>query len=423
MSKLLYTETMHERKTKWILCLIFALFLLSAAFIFDSSENIFSGWKSIIYSETHLTTDFLEVGGLGAALFNSSLTILLDILILYLYKIEITGQLAAAIGMMSGFSFFGTHILNALPIICGGLLYVRIFRKELSKEIFKILLASSLGPFVSFIALNQSIATPWNIVFALALGLLIGFIDVPIASNAAKFHQGYTLFNAGFTSGLIAIMLTSFLRFIGFDIANRAVISKDGSNTLAYLILAFALLQVIIFSIKLKQKDKLSIYKELILHSGHSVDFDAEFSPALANLNAGLSALLCLAWVAILGGSFNGPVIGSIITVMSFSLIGKTPINILPVLISVPLFNYLVGGDPTSTASFTTTFLGCSLAPLVGTYGYLAGFAAALIHAAVNGQVLLLKGGMNLYNNGLSTGLVAAFLVPVLQELKNKNKL
>lgn len=422
MSNSLNAETKNQRKTKWILCLSFAIFLLSASLFMDSPGDILAGWKEIIRSETHLTTDFLEVGGLGATLFNSSLTILFYILILYLNKIEISGQLAAAIGIASGFSFFGTHILNALPIIFGGLLYVRLFEKDLSKEIFKILLASSLGPFLSFVAISTELSTPWNTILALALGLLIGFIDVPVASNAVNFHQGYTLFNAGFTSGLIAIMLTSLLRFTGLELANRAVISKEGSKTVAYLMLAYSLLQIIIFAYRLKQKDKLLAYKNVLMHSGHSVDFDAEFSPSLANLNSGVTGLLCLAWVAILGGSFNGPVIGSIITVMSFSIIGKTPFNILPILISVPLFNYLVGGDPSSTACLTTTFLGCSLAPLVGTYGYLAGFVAAFIHAAVNGQVLPLQAGMNLYNNGLSTGLVAAFLVPVLQELKSKNK-
>ena len=55
------------------------------------------------------------------------------------------------------------------------------------------------------------------------------------------------------------------------------------------------------------------------------------------------------------------------------------------------------------------------LAPVAGQFGIRAGIIAGMLHAAVTVCSSSLYGGLNLYNNGFSTGLVAIVLVPALE--------
>ena len=50
-----------------------------------------------------------------------------------------------------------------------------------------------------------------------------------------------------------------------------------------------------------------------------------------------------------------------------------------------------------------------------GQFGIIAGLIAGALHSAVVVCTSSLYGGLNLYNNGFSTGLVAIILVPTLE--------
>ena len=61
---------------------------------------------------------------------------------------------------------------------------------------------------------------------------------------------------------------------------------------------------------------------------------------------------------------------------------------------------------------FSTT-----LAPIAGEFGVLAGLIAGYLHSSVALNVGIVYGGMNLYNNGFAGGIVAIFMVPVIQSI------
>ncbi len=64
--------------------------------------------------------------------------------------------------------------------------------------------------------------------------------------------------------------------------------------------------------------------------------------------------------------------------------------------------------------------LSTTLAPVAGEFGILAGILAGFLHSSVALNVGIVYGGMNLYNNGFAGGLIAMFLVPVLQSFKDR---
>ena len=61
---------------------ILYLFFIVFAFCLDSPSEIFHGLKSIILSSDILITDYMEVGGIGAALVNAALTLPADLFLL-----------------------------------------------------------------------------------------------------------------------------------------------------------------------------------------------------------------------------------------------------------------------------------------------------------------------------------------------------
>ena len=55
-----------------------------------------------------------------------------------------------------------------------------------------------------------------------------------------------------------------------------------------------------------------------------------------------------------------------------------------------------------------------------GEFGILCGVLAGFLHASVALNVGIVYGGMNLYNNGFAGGIVAMFLVPVIQSIRDR---
>ena len=106
---------------------------------------------------------------------------------------------------------------------------------------------------------------------------------------------------------------------------------------------------------------------------------------------------------------------GGIFTVIGFGAFGKNVKNVLPILIGVTLMGRLNYQDNQSTIVLISALFGTTLAPLAGRYGNIAGIIAGAMHLTLVMNIGYLHGGVNLYNNGFSGGLVASILVPILE--------
>ena len=128
--------------------------------------------------------------------------------------------------------------------------------------------------------------------------------------------------------------------------------------------------------------------------------------------------LICLLYVILIGGIVNGPVIAGIFTVVGFSAFGKHLKNCTPIALGVIIMALVFKEDITYTSTIITVLFSTTLAPLAGVYGYKLGILAGMLHFILATNVGIIHGGINLYNNGFAGGLVAGFLLPMIDAFR-----
>ena len=136
----------------------------------------------------------------------------------------------------------------------------------------------------------------------------------------------------------------------------------------------------------------------------------------------GLTGLAATAYLYFSGGDFNGPTLGGLLTIAGFSAMGKTPLNITPILLGVMLGSVTKDWSLTDPPIQLAALFGTTLAPIAGEFGWIAGVLAGYIHSSVVLNVGVLHAGFNLYNNGFAGGIVAAILVPLIEAFRGREK-
>lgn len=397
--------------------LIIPTILFILAFFLDSPSNLIYGLYNIIISPDVLLVDYLRIGGIGASFLNSSILAFINIFIIYKLKLKINGALIAAIFTIMGFAFLGKNIFNVWPMYIGGYLYVKYQNINFKNILVMIMFSTSLAPLVSDIAFGLGIS-PWiSLPIGVVFGVFCGFIISPIASHMTRVHDGYNLYNIGFTAGLIGTLITSLLRSFGFNFEQQEILSTEYDLFLRILLIIFFSIFIIIgFKIN---RNSFKGYSNLLKHSGRLVtDFTHIEGYGLTFINMGISGLVATFYVIALHGDFNGPIIGGILTIFGFSAFGKHPKNSIPIMVGVFLASLMNIWDTNSTTVLIAGLFGTTLAPIAGKFGILAGIIAGFLHLGLVKNVGYLHGGVNLYNNGFSGGILAAVLVPLIEAFK-----
>lgn len=399
--------------TSTLLSLFITIFLI--AYVLKRQENVLFGLARIITSPAILITDFFLVGGVGAAFLNSGLIFLFNFLLIRILHIKVSGIVIACLLTVFGFSFFGKNILNILPFYIGGILYCIYTQKELKENFVPIAFSSALAPFVSEIAfqLDSSEVSYLN---AIILGTLIGFIICPLAKKMYSFHEGFNLYNLGFTGGILGAAIASILKLYDFPIQPQYLVSTEHDFFLK--ILCSSVFATLVFIGFLMSDTNFQHYFRLLKDSGFHTDFTKKYGYGSSFINMGVMGFCSLFFLYLEGQSLNGPMLAAILTVVGFSAYGKTPLNTLPILIGVHLAKY-GSSTPLFTVCLSGLF-GTALAPITGVYGVLWGIIAGWLHLAVVQSIGIIHGGMNLYNNGFSCGIVASILLPIMNMISSQ---
>ena len=137
-------------------------------------------------------------------------------------------------------------------------------------------------------------------------------------------------------------------------------------------------------------------------------------------LNMGINGLFATCFVLAVGGELNGPTIGGIFTIVGFSATGKHLRNIAPIMLGVFIGSLTKEWAITDPSPMLALLFSTTLAPVAGEFGIIAGLLAGYLHSSVALNVGIVYGGMNLYNNGFAGGIVAIFLVPVIQSIRDR---
>lgn len=407
-----------SEELKFKLLALYPISLIFLAFAFDKSDNIINGLKNILLSSDLLITDYLGVGGLGATLLNSGILGLFSLLLLKSKHVRLTGIGIAAIFTVMGFSMFGKNILNVMPIILGVKLYSFYQKEPLRKFLIVALFSTALAPLVSqtifIVGFNLK-----GILLASLIGIITGFITPPVASHLLSTHQGFNLYNLGFTAGLIGTLLMSLFRSYGIEYDQQLIWTNDYTKIMGIILLVYFLSMILIGYLLNKQ----SFYrlKKLWKRSGRIVtDFVTLDTFPVTLINMGLMGLLYISILLLIGSPLNGPTIGGLFTIVGFSAFGKHPFNTIPVIIGVLLGSITKIWGIDHPGLILALLFSTTLAPITGVFGRLSGIVAGFLHLSVVMNIGYLHGGLNLYNNGFAGGLVAIILFPLLDSIKKE---
>lgn len=351
---------------------------------------------------------------------NAGFMLLISLIIAEKSGAAITGALIAGLFTLTGFSFFGKNILNSIPLMIGVYIYAKIKKLSIANYIHVLCFVTGISPLVSLFIFGLDFTLIQGVILGFLAGIIIGIIIVPISSNFVKFHDGYSLYNIGFTIGVIGIVFAGLLRMFNKEIPSISVI-YEGNDIYAFaFILVFCLGLVIVGLIKNKG---FTGYKNILDLSGKLItDYTIESNRNLVMINMGLTGLIAIIFVKLSNGIFNGPIIGGIFTIIGFAAFGKHPRNVLPIMMGVFLASNLNKYEPSSTTAVLTGLFSTTIAPLAGEFGFFAGIIAGFLHKAVATNTGLIHGGLNLYNNGLAGAFVAAVLLPIFRDLKERRE-
>lgn len=396
---------------------ILALFFM--AFVLDSPLNIFAGVYKIVTFQDVLITDYFQIAGPGAAFFNSAAVSLISLVILFVYKDEVNGYSVVELGLMSGFAFFGKNILNIWPIIIGAFLYSKSKKEPFSRYVPIALMATSLSPVVSFLSLSDGWGNP---IAGILVGVILGFVLPALSGYTYKLQGGLNLYNVGFACGLLALIVVPIMSSLGLSPESAMYWSHEYKLPIGLFL--YTLCAVLIISaFKSGGNSTLAGYKKILSTSGRSPsDFIMMYGVPSTLLNMGVNGVIATTFILVIGGDLNGPVMGAILTVIAFSTSGKHAFNITPVMGGVYLGALIFRWSITDPAVQLASLFCTTMAPISGYFGWPYGVLAGFLHSAV---VLLAGspvGGINLYNNGFSGGLIVIVLYPIITAIARSKR-
>lgn len=397
--------------------LILGLLLMGLAFFFNTPAEIWAGSIIILTSPANLITDYFELANIGATLMNAGFMTLTSLVLVRVHQVKMTGAIVAAIFTVAGFSFFGKNIYNSIPIILGVMLYARIVRLPFNRFMLQALFGTALGPLASEITFNLGLPLVPGLGLGLAAGILAGLVLPPLSAHFLRFHQGFSLYNIGFTAGIVGMFFLAILQGFGIEITTVAIVSS-GNNLAFSVILGTLFAGMLLFGL-MKNDWRLTGFRQFLDQPGKlASDFITITGAPLTLINMAFLGLLATGYVLAVCGDLNGPVIGGIFTVVGFGAFGKHVKNVWPILAGVFLTNLFHVNDLAATPSLLAALFGTTLAPIAGYYGPLYGVFAGMLHMAMVSNISFLHAGMNLYNNGFTGGFIAAALVPLFDAFK-----
>lgn len=397
-----------------LLSTIILLFIATGVLI-DGPVLVFKQFLYIQITPARLINDFIQIGGLGAALVNSAFVGLIGLVMVLKLRVKLSGPTFAAIFTLMGFGLFGKTVLNILPIILGVYLSGKFVGKQFKEYIIIALFGTALGPIVTLIAVEIGLTGIVATFSGIALGVIAGFFLPSIAVSMLHLHQGYNLYNMGLSCGFLGLFAAAFINMSGHNLEGNLEWYSEQSIILTLLIpvLSIILLGTGLFSGRTKA---LRSFKRIQSIPGRlPSDFMDIESMEGALINSGAIGLIGTLYILIVSGDFSGPVIGGMMTIMGFAAFGTNLKNSWPVVTGVVICALVFGVNLSDPGPILAAIFVTTLGPIAGEFGRKTGVLAGAIHLALVLQTGSWHGGINLYNNGFAGGLTASLIVAVIQ--------
>ena len=144
----------------------------------------------------------------------------------------------------------------------GVYLYSLIRKENFSKLITVALFGTSLAPVVNQLSFGMNLNPLIGIALGNIVGIFIGLVLAPFFASFVKFHQGFNLYNIGFTTGIVGMFLMSLFRSTGYnhEIVSNVYLKTDITLT---VFLIFYFISMAVFGI-IFVKNNFSNYSKLL---------------------------------------------------------------------------------------------------------------------------------------------------------------
>mgnify|MGYP001438184316 CR=1 FL=1 len=400
-----------------VITLIYILVILMTGLVMQPLGELMVGLKKIFMSPGTLITDYMMVGGIGPAFFNSGMVALIGYLFFIIYKVPLKGVSIDSMFMTIVFGMKGQHIWSILTIITGVLIYCKLTKRQFKENIHSALFATALAPLVTQVTFGFG----WGLLAGITIGILVGMVVVPVANHLVTAHEGYNLYNMGFALGFIGLIFLNVFRGLGYDSESVEIWSTEYNNFLR--IFSLLLFLSMIASGIVLGKDRRKGYIKILKSSGRlPTDFLDLSGFENVLINMWLVGLTGMAYIELVGGSYNGPTLSGLFTMIGFAAFGKHPFNIAPIMAGVWIGSFFSIYHANGPGPLLAALYGTCLAPIAGQFGPIPGILAGILHLAITTTIGTVHGGLNLYNNGFAAGIVASFFIAIVKGYKKINK-
>ena len=235
-------------------------------FIVQPPADVLRGLGAILTTRDALLTDYFGVGGIGGGCVSTGLLTLAAALVYWRARAKMTGAAVAALFLVLGFGLFGKNLLNVWPIVAGVALYARFRGEPFHAHLNTAFFGGALAPVFSEILFSTDLAPMVSAPLALLTGLAVGFILPPAAAHLSRAHMGFSLYNMGFTAGIVGTIVVAMYKAFGY-VPDPVFIWTNGANRLlaAFLGLVFASMVAVGWAFDRGALERLSI---ILKHRG-----------------------------------------------------------------------------------------------------------------------------------------------------------
>ncbi len=431
---------------KQISLLFSVSFLIAVPFamLHTGQSSVFSDWFRILFNPSPLITDYYVMGSLPAAFLNAAICcIICNFMMHFSDHGQISSSHLGGYFLVAAHCFYGLNFLNMWPPIIGLFVYCKCTRRRFRNHLDVAMVSTAFGPFMSELLFRYPLpfrvpvqVGPYTInmmgiLAAVLLGIFLGFAIPAMLPGAKILHKGFNLYNAGLAFGLLGLLLYSFM-YNTFGVESpRPLTEMNGSDYFLFCNCFFGVVFLIcLLKGWLMNGKSIKGYGKLLDTTGHDIDFLNTFDTSFTWINLGFYGLMMVLYfdLAVLttdGAGWTGATCGVTLAAMSFASAGQHPKNVWPILVGYMLMNALVAGfswisgTPMPWTLSTQVFINSiafatGLCPFSGCYGPLIGIAAGALDAVLCISTSRIHGGLVLYNGGLTAGLTAVILTPLL---------
>lgn len=432
-------------------CMLLLAAVAAAAYMGETAEQVIAEWVTILTSPCPLVTDYFKLGSLAASFLNAGVCGMACAAMMLLPGTRFRATNWAGYFLVIAHCFYGLNFVNMWPPILGFYIYCHVFSKRLRENLDWAMFITSFSPFMSELLFRYPMpvevvwtigpfsVNPIAIGMCLALSVFVGFTLPAMLPGTAKLHRGFNLYNGGLATGLLGLFIYAFLfKTMGvipsapLEMTNEVYTARGES----YLIFGTGFYALVFGACVLAgwwlNGRSFRGYGALLQDSGYKADFIRDYGAGLTLVNLGLYGLMMTAYfdaVILLtnGAGFTGATCGIILAAMTFAANGQHPKNVWPILVGYALLSVLVHAECTiahreipwtlSTQGYMNGIaFATGLCPFSGKYGWKIGVLAGFVGAVMCTTTSVMHGGFVLYNGGLTAGIAALIVLPLLDK-------